>query len=69
MCKDALNSDVQHAKGVLMSTKISFVASTANTQAIPSWAWKEGDDTTHIAESEELKSLLMKVKEESEKLA
>ena len=27
------------------------------------------DDTTLIAESEELKSLLMKVKEESEKLA
>ena len=27
------------------------------------------DDTTHMAESEELKSLLMKVKEESEKLA
>ena len=26
------------------------------------------DDTTHIAESEELKSLLMKVKEESEKV-
>ena len=25
------------------------------------------DDTTHMAESEELKSLLMKVKEESEK--
>ena len=28
-----------------------------------------GDDTTLMAESEELKSLLMKVKEESEKLA
>ena len=27
------------------------------------------DDTTHMAESEELKNLLMKVKEESEKLA
>ena len=27
------------------------------------------DDTTHMAESEELKSLLMKVKEESKKLA
>ena len=27
------------------------------------------DDTTHMAESKELKSLLMKVKEESEKLA
>ena len=27
------------------------------------------DDTTFMAESEELKSLLMKVKEESEKLA
>ena len=27
------------------------------------------DDTTLVAESEELKSLLMKVKEESEKLA
>ena len=27
------------------------------------------DDITHSAESEELKSLLMKVKEESEKLA
>ena len=27
------------------------------------------DDTTHMAESEELKSHLMKVKEESEKLA
>ena len=27
------------------------------------------DDTTHMAESEELKSLLMEVKEESEKLA
>ena len=27
------------------------------------------DDTTHTAKSEELKSLLMKVKEESEKLA
>ena len=27
------------------------------------------DDTTHMAEREELKSLLMKVKEESEKLA
>ena len=26
------------------------------------------DDTTHMAESEELKSLLMKVKEESEKV-
>ena len=30
---------------------------------------KYTDDTTLIAESEELKSLLMKVKEESEKLA
>ena len=50
-------------KGVLMSTKISFVASTANTQDIPGWApWKGGDDTTLMAESEELKSLLMKVK-------
>ena len=28
-----------------------------------------GDDTTLMAESKELKSLLMKVKEESEKLA
>ena len=27
------------------------------------------DDTTHMAESEELKSLLVKVKEESEKVA
>ena len=27
------------------------------------------DDTTHMAESKELKSLLMKLKEESEKLA
>ena len=27
-----------------------------------------GDDTTRMAESEELKSLLMKVKEESEKV-
>ena len=27
------------------------------------------DDTTHMAESEELKSLLMRVKEESEMLA
>ena len=30
---------------------------------------KYADDTTLMAESEELKSLLMKVKEESEKLA
>ena len=30
---------------------------------------KYADDTTLVAESEELKSLLMKVKEESEKLA
>ena len=30
---------------------------------------RHADDTTLIAESEELKSLLMKVKEESEKLA
>ena len=28
-----------------------------------------GDDTSHMAESKELKSLLMKVKEESENLA
>ena len=27
-----------------------------------------GDDTTHMTESEELKNLLMKVKEESEKI-
>ena len=30
---------------------------------------RNADDTTLMAESEELKSLLMKVKEESEKLA
>ena len=30
---------------------------------------RSADDTTLMAESEELKSLLMKVKEESEKLA
>ena len=30
---------------------------------------RHADDTTLMAESEELKSLLMKVKEESEKLA
>ena len=29
---------------------------------------KYADETTHIAESEELKSLLMKVKEKSEKV-
>ena len=29
--------------------------------------FRYADDTTHMAESEELKSLLMKVKEESEK--
>ena len=31
--------------------------------------FRDSDDTTLMAESEELKSLLMKVKEESEKLA
>ena len=31
--------------------------------------WGYADDTTLMAENEELKSLLMKVKEESEKLA
>ena len=31
--------------------------------------FRYADDTTLVAESEELKSLLMKVKEESEKLA
>ena len=30
--------------------------------------WKYADDTTLMAESEELKSLLLKVKEESEKV-
>ena len=45
------------------------------TQAGIKIAWRNinnlryADDTTIMAESEELKSLLMKVKEESEKLA
>ena len=57
-----------HAEYIMRSARLEEVQAGIKIAGRNINIFRYADDTTHMAESEELKSLLMKVKEESEKV-
>ena len=60
-------TEQQHAKYIMRNTGLEEAQARINIARRNINNLRSEDDTTLMAESEELKSLLMKVKEESEK--
>ena len=65
--KESDMTEQQHAKYIMRNTGLEEAQARINIARRNINNLRSEDDTTLMAESEELKSLLMKVKEESEK--